>query len=146
MRIDPELLSAIQEETGIEDVAWLQMALDAAVLVDRKNRAYGDSTWASAAAMRALWPNGIAPERYEEALIMIRDMDKNNRISQGDAAAFDESPWADKIGYAMLGLRASTPRQVSPESSGGTPTRIPLRQLLGPKGSEEEEEEEEEDE
>jgi hypothetical protein len=72
-------------------------------LVDVKNRAYGDSFHKCAAYFLLLFPNGIPPEKYKDALALARDFDKNMRIAtQRDAMG--ENPWQDKAGYALLML------------------------------------------
>jgi hypothetical protein len=70
-------------------------------LVDQKNAAYGDSFRKSGNIMRELYPKGIRTEQYDDALAMIRIIDKLFRIAT-DKDAFGENPWRDIAGYAIL--------------------------------------------
>jgi hypothetical protein len=72
-------------------------------LVTEKNKAYGDSFMKSGEYLKLLYPNGIKPEQYRDALGLIRDFDKSMRIATRKDA-FCESPWRDKAGYAILGV------------------------------------------
>lgn len=79
-------------------------------LVTEKNLAYGDSFAKTGAFLRLLYPNGIAPEQYDDALALVRDFDKSMRIAT-NKDAFGESPWRDKAGYAVLGAALSERKQ-----------------------------------
>lgn len=72
-------------------------------LVDSKNAAYGDSFGKSGDVMRLLYPEGIRPDQYDDALGVIRVVDKLFRIAT-DRDAFGETPWRDVAGY---GIRAA---------------------------------------
>lgn len=72
-------------------------------LVDEKNAVYGDSFSKVGDYLRLLYPRGIQPEQYIDALALVRDFDKSMRIAT-NKDAFGESPWRDKAGYALLGL------------------------------------------
>ena len=77
------------------------------LLVDVKNAAYGSAFEKAGAYLRLLYPDGIRPEQYGDALALVRDFDKSMRIAtQKDA--FGESPWKDKAGYAILGYELAT--------------------------------------
>ena len=76
-------------------------AADIGALVDRKNVAYGESFRKSGDIIRILYPRGIAPEQYDDALVMIRLIDKMFRIAN-HKTAFGEDPWQDIAGYAVL--------------------------------------------
>ena len=76
-------------------------------MVERKQREYGDSFHRSVHIIRVLYPNGIPPEAYPEALALIRVIDKQFRIASGKQG--DENPWADIVGYALLAT-ADDPR------------------------------------
>jgi len=72
-------------------------------LVDKKNVAYGNSFAEAGDFIKILYPTGVAPEQYGDMLCLVRIFDKMKRIAtQKDA--FDESPWQDIAGYALLGL------------------------------------------
>lgn len=72
-------------------------------LVDEKNSAYGNSFAESYKILSILYPNGIKPEQYTDALAITRVIDKLFRIAT-DKDAFGESPWQDIAGYAILGI------------------------------------------
>lgn len=70
-------------------------------LVAKKNAAYGDSFNVSGQFLPLLWPNGIPRGREGDALVLVRMFDKMMRIAT-DEGAFDEAPWDDLVGYALL--------------------------------------------
>ena len=72
-------------------------------LVQSKNEAYGDSFGQSYKVLEALYPEGIQPEQYLDALAIVRVIDKLFRIAN-KKDAFGESPWRDICGYAILGV------------------------------------------
>ncbi len=71
------------------------------VLVDKKNTAYGNSITESGKIMRILYPRGIGPAQYDDALAMIRIIDKMFRIATAKKA-FGENPFMDIAGYGIL--------------------------------------------
>lgn len=73
-------------------------------LVERKQQAYGDSFGRSGAVMLALYPEGIPPEKLDDALTVVRVVDKFFRIAT-DRDALGESPWRDIAGYALLAVK-----------------------------------------
>lgn len=72
-------------------------------LVAEKNLAYGNSFFRSGDFLRILYPDGIRPDQYDDALAMTRIFDKQMRIATRKGA-FDESPYRDIAGYAILGV------------------------------------------
>ncbi|RUO94831.1 hypothetical protein D7Y11_02575 [Corallococcus sp. AB018] len=75
-------------------------------LVTTKQAAHGDSFGKSGAVMRILYPDGIPPERMDDALTVVRVLDKLFRIAT-DRDALGESPWRDIAGYALLSVARS---------------------------------------
>lgn len=73
-------------------------------LVEEKQAAYGDSFGKSGEVLRLLYPNGIAPAQLDDALTVVRVVDKLFRIAT-KKDAFGESPWRDIAGYAILSIR-----------------------------------------
>lgn len=73
-------------------------------LVDEKNTAYGDSFAKSGEFLKLLFPDGIRPDQYKDALCLVRIFDKQMRIAT-DKNAFGESPYGDISGYGLLGLK-----------------------------------------
>lgn len=71
-------------------------------LVAEKQLAYGDSFGKSGDVMRILYPKGISPEQMDDALCLVRIVDKLFRVAT-DRDALGESPYRDIAGYALLG-------------------------------------------
>ena len=74
-----------------KQVRYLQIAESVARLVIEKQAAYGDSFGRSGAVMAILYPEGIPPEAMEDALTIVRVLDKLFRIAT-DRDALGESP------------------------------------------------------
>lgn len=72
-------------------------------IVSQKNAAYGSAFAEAHHILKVLYPNGIRPEQYTDALAVIRVIDKLFRIAT-KKDAFGESPWKDIAGYAILGV------------------------------------------
>lgn len=72
-------------------------------LVLEKNLAYGDSFGQACKILKVLYPTGIKPEQYRDALAITRVIDKLFRLAN-KKDAFGESPWRDICGYAVLGI------------------------------------------
>lgn len=73
-------------------------------LVETKQAAYGDSFGKSGQIIRILYPNGIPLDKLNDALTVVRVIDKLFRIAT-DRDALGESPWKDIAGYSILSLR-----------------------------------------
>jgi hypothetical protein len=80
---------------------YQQIASELAALVEKKQAAYGDAFGKSGAVMRILYPEGIPFEKLDDALCVVRVLDKLFRIAT-DRDALGESPWSDIMGYALL--------------------------------------------
>ncbi len=78
------------------------MGRDIGKLCESKNEAYGASFDKAGSVMRVLYPSGIRPEQYDDALAVVRVIDKLFRIATRKNA-FGESPWRDIGGYSILG-------------------------------------------
>lgn len=72
-------------------------------LVDVKNKAYGSAFDDAGEFLTILYPNGIQPEQYGDALALVRIFDKMKRIAT-DKDALGESPYRDIAGYGLLGF------------------------------------------
>jgi hypothetical protein len=70
-------------------------------LLEEKQAAYGDSFGHAGEVMAILYPSGIHPDSYRDALTVTRVIDKLFRIAN-QKGAFGESPWRDIAGYAIL--------------------------------------------
>ena len=95
-------------------------------LVDEKNRAYGNSFAQSHEILRVLYPSGIRPEQYPDALAILRIIDKLFRIAT-DRDALGESPYRDVAGYGLLGASRVE------DSPGAIVYTMPTHEI-GPKG------------
>lgn len=74
-------------------------------LVEEKQKAYGNSFGKAGEFLKLLYPDGIKPEQYGDALTIVRIFDKLMRIAT-DKDAFGESPYRDIAGYGILGTVA----------------------------------------
>lgn len=83
---------------------YAEIGRDVGELVLQKQAAYGDSFGRSGEVMRILYPDGVPPEKLDDALTVVRVLDKLFRIAT-DRDALGESPWQDIAGYALLSLR-----------------------------------------
>lgn len=83
---------------------YQDLATKIGALVDEKNTAYGNSFGEVGEFLRILYPNGIPPEAYTDALCIVRIFDKLKRIAT-NKDAFGESPYQDIVGYALLGTQ-----------------------------------------
>lgn len=75
-------------------------------LVTRKQIQYGDSFGQSGKVMAILYPNGIKVHQMQDALLVVRIMDKLFRIAQRGLDGQDlggEDPYSDIAGYGLLG-------------------------------------------
>lgn len=86
-----------------EERPYRSVAQSVADLVVKKQAAYGDSFGKSGEVMRLLYPNGVPPEKLDDALTVVRVLDKLFRIAT-DRDALGESPWRDVLGYALLAV------------------------------------------
>ena len=77
-------------------------------LVQKKNEAYGDSFGQASKILEVLYPSGINPDQYRDALAITRVIDKLFRLAN-KKDAFGESPWRDICGYAILGVANDEP-------------------------------------
>ena len=87
----------------MEKKTYKQIGEEVGSLVDEKNAAYGSSFAESHKILSVLYPNGIKPDQYMDALAITRVIDKLFRIAN-KKDAFGESPWRDIAGYALLGI------------------------------------------
>jgi hypothetical protein len=76
-------------------------------LLSEKNKAYGNSFASVPAIMNILYPNGISGGAVEDALLIVRVLDKLQRIANNNDP-FGEDPWQDVAGYALLRVATRT--------------------------------------
>jgi hypothetical protein len=82
---------------------YINLGKKVGILVGEKQEAYGDSFGRSGAVLREMFPDGIKPEQYGDLLTIARILDKLFRLAN-NPGAFDESPYRDICGYALLGI------------------------------------------
>lgn len=92
------------ERPPTDDLSYSQLGQEIASLVEEKQKAYGDSFGKSGQVMRLMYPNGVSAEGLEDALVVVRIIDKLFRVATRKDA-FGESPFGDIIGYGLLALR-----------------------------------------
>lgn len=99
-----------------------KLGAEIGALVAQKQAAYGDSFGKSGAVMRLLYPDEIPPEKLDDALTVVRVVDKLFRIAT-DRDALGESPWRDIAGYALLAVERQERRP---------PAVLAARSTVGP--------------
>jgi hypothetical protein len=73
-------------------------------LVEEKQKAYGDSFGRSGRCLMEMFPEGIKVDQYDDLLTIARILDKLFRIAN-DPDAFEENPYQDIVGYALLAMK-----------------------------------------
>jgi hypothetical protein len=91
-------------------VSYSELGTQIGNLVEKKQAAYGDSFGKAGDIMRVLYPQGIPPEKLDDALTLVRVVDKMFRIAT-DRDAFGESPWRDIAGYSLLAVKRQEARK-----------------------------------
>lgn len=98
---------------------YSEIGLGIGETVEKKQAAYGDSFGKSGQVMRILYPEGVSPGKLDDALTVVRVLDKLFRIAT-DRDALGESPWRDIAGYALLSvsrLEAAAPPGATVEAT-----------------------------
>lgn len=82
-------------------------------LLLQKREAYGQAFFQSSSIMKALYPQGISPHQYDDALTIMRICDKLFRIANAKNGkdSMNEDPWKDIAGYAILSLENKTVKE-----------------------------------
>ena len=80
---------------------YLRTAMEIGALVEEKNKAYGSSFEKCGDFLRLLYPEGLRPEQYQDALALVRIFDKQMRIATAKDA-LGENPYRDIAGYGIL--------------------------------------------
>lgn len=83
-------------------MGFVEIGKEIGSLVEEKNKSYGDSFAKCGDFLKLLYPNGIFPDQYGDALGLVRIFDKCMRIAN-NKDAFGEEPWKDIVGYGILG-------------------------------------------
>lgn len=110
----------------------MQIGTEIGELVEAKNAAYGSSFAKAGEFLGLLYPNGILPEQFADALLLVRIFDKQMRIAT-DRDALGESPYRDIAGYGILGASLHEPRSQKerPDVGRESPlqTRVPVARM-----------------
>jgi hypothetical protein len=85
---------------------YVALAQEIGKLVEEKNAAYGDSFSKCGEFLRILYPDGIQPAQYHDALLIVRIFDKLMRVATAKQA-LGENPYRDIAGYGLLGAGES---------------------------------------
>lgn len=102
-------------KTGTE---YSELGASVGKLVQEKQAAYGDSFGKAGKVLAILYPEGIPLAKLDDALTIVRVIDKLFRIAT-DKDALGESPWRDICGYALLSIaREEMPNQVRSDLEG----------------------------
>lgn len=83
-------------------------------LVTEKNLAYGSAFKTAPEALKLLYPEGLEPPKYIDALLLVRIWDKMMRIAT-KKDAFGESPYRDIAGYGIIGASAGESGEPPPQ-------------------------------
>lgn len=70
-------------------------------LVDKKNKAYGNSFHHAGEVLKIMYPEGVRPDQYQRMLYTVRVIDKLFRLAT-QPKAFGENPVEDVAGYSIL--------------------------------------------
>lgn len=106
---------------GAERSEFENIADEIGKLVTKKNASYGSAYKKTSIFLRILFPNGIHPDRYDDALLMVRVFDKQMRLATRPDA-FAESPWRDIGGYGVCGVEKDSKfegKGPAPKKEGG---------------------------
>lgn len=102
---NPEAMTNRELRTSFDasNENFARVAMELSVLLSQKNKAYGDSYYKAGEFLKLIYPNGLKPENYDDALTLVRMFDKMARIAT-KKDALGESPYRDLAGYAILAI------------------------------------------
>jgi len=89
---------------------FVELGREIGELLREKNAAYGSAFTRAGNILYILFPNGVPVEKYQNFLAITRIVDKLFRIAT-DEKAFNEDPWRDIAGYAILALQAQQTKE-----------------------------------
>lgn len=93
------------------------------LLIDEKRRQYGGGALERAAAvMTLLYPDGIQPEHYCDAMSLMRVVEKLCRVAGGNQG--DEDAWIDIAGHGLVAGAISAKRRESEPALGTTDPKV----------------------
>lgn len=100
---DPSFVTKLLE-TPID---YETLASEIGVLLNSKQKAYGNAFGEMEKIITVLYPQGIKPYQYKDALTLVRILDKIFRIAnlpEDGKDLLNEDPWSDIAGYSILAL------------------------------------------
>jgi hypothetical protein len=104
LKMNNDVSAGLNKMSTYED-----LAVGIGKMVTEKNKIYGESYMKSSSIMKILYPGGIKPESYIDALTIIRILDKLSRLSESKCDT--EDPYSDIAGYAILRLSLKNIKQ-----------------------------------
>jgi hypothetical protein len=84
----------------VNENKYEELAQKIGKLVDKKNKAYGNSFGDAGQFLKILYPNGVPFEKYDDMLCVVRIFDKLKRIAT-QKEAFNENPKMDLLGLIV---------------------------------------------
>jgi hypothetical protein len=102
--LDPSAVQGDGEAVSYE--IYKKLGAEIGDLVTAKQIQYGDSAGRAGQILAVLYPSGVPRHAYDDALLIVRCLDKFSRIAQRGDDGKDlggESPWKDIAGYGLLG-------------------------------------------
>jgi len=88
---------------------FLEIATTQAELLEKKNKAYGNSFNKTSEHLKLLFPDGVVPEQYSDLMFIVRVLDKLSRIANSSLLPPEEGrldAYLDCNGYTFLGIKA----------------------------------------
>jgi len=82
---------------------YKKVAKKLSALLEKKNEAYGNAFQKTTEILKIIYPNGIPATKYKDIHVIVRMLDKINRIAENNDP-MGESPYMDLAGYAILAL------------------------------------------
>ena len=89
------------------EVLLKQITEELTTIVLEKDKMYGSAIEKGAEIFKTLYPNGIKVEQYQDALLLVRTIDKICRIANrtsDNREREEETPWLDVAGYAIRAI------------------------------------------
>ena len=83
---------------------FFKLAYDLGKKAAQKNSDYGSAFDQINRIFLILYPDGIKPQQYSDATILVRMLDKVCRIANGGSKFFAEDSWHDIFGYSLVRL------------------------------------------
>jgi hypothetical protein len=89
------------------EVLLKQITEELTTVVLEKDKMYGSAIEKGTTIFKTLYPDGIKVEQYQDALLLVRTIDKVCKIAnrtRENREKEDETPWLDVAGYAIRAI------------------------------------------